>query len=252
MIITPHEFEKMTLLHQKHDFIRIKDGTLYKEISNLTSDPEFIKYLSTLSIPGVILPKELIYYPNKALFGYTMPYISNSLNIEEFMRYKEFLEIDIVKTITTIFHIVEEIHKHFIISDIHNKNFLLTKDKPYIIDCDNGFKFDGIPKDYSILYNIIIDSKVLYTSVLSDNFKTLISMLCFYYRHDFEGDCLNNDIINIFEYLIKVHPSSPFIKYFDYLLEQALKGNCDNINSFDKYIKNLCPPSENTLKRFKL
>lgn len=251
MILTPYEFEKMPKLHQKDDFLRIKGNILYKEISYLTSDPLFISYLSTLYIPGVILPTDLIYLPDKSLFGYTMPFIPDGIDINEYIKYAEYYEIDVVKTILTILQTLEEIHKHFILSDIHNSNFLLTQKCPYIIDCDNGICFESQPKDNSVLYNIRIDGQEVYTSFLSDRLKTLISVLCIYYRFNFENIIFNYDIDYILKKLIERDPTSPFIKYFDYLLEQALKGNYDNINSFDKYIKSLCPPSENTLKRFR-
>lgn len=253
-VIRKSDFLKMKYFDGRF-YMRIKDNKIYKDVTEKTNK-KFIEYLSTIHIPGIILPERLIYDGfSEEFYLYQIPLIKNAVSIREYIHYYEHLQngnfpIDIIATIKEIFRLLDELHKYFIWNDVHNSNFLLTTNRAYLIDFDNSIFLGEEAPEYSAYYDINISSTNINNNIIVDTIKTLISMLSLYYHIDFENAFRSNDITVLLKILEKAEAHPSFIKYLDYLINAEIKGE-STIKPFSLFSTDLTLPSEEELKRIR-
>lgn len=214
LYITEKEFRSMESFNP---YIKIKDNYLYKMLRNLDGFMlEYFHYLVNMpKIDGLIKPNDLI--KDDSIYGYQMDYIPNSQNLTEYLQNPKFY-IDRIQAMRDIFNTLNEIHKSIIIGDVRNANFLLTEDKTYFIDIDEGKKISS-PGALRAYYDIICDGKFVRNRFASDAIKAFVSALSIYYGIDIELHFVRrNDIKDLYSLLKEIKANPIFLYYLDYLI----------------------------------
>ena len=118
----------------------IDDGDVFKnKLATITS---LINYSDILNKLEIILPEKLVAI-NSDLVGFTMPYVDN-FNFEVILRDKSISDskkIEYFKQIGALFEKMKEIRKYtelkdFYLNDVHEGNFIVSKETDKIIAID--------------------------------------------------------------------------------------------------------------------
>lgn len=224
------------------------DDTLYKVIrlNDRENRDDYYLYVNSLkNIPGLVLPIDLI--KDDHIYGYQLPYIADSHNIDELIA-QDTSNLDIIQIITSIFEALNSINKHLVLGDVRNTNILIRNNEAFFIDWDFGKKVNS-QKTLLVCYCIVINKHIIPDSKLSDMLKALLSALSIYYGIDMEKQFSNKDpieLLNILEY-IKANPN--LIDYVKYLIEKA-KNQDNKIDlQFSEVAKHIEPPSKQEKER---
>ena len=223
--------------------------TLYKICDfscydDMPSRIAFLKYISSLeNIPGLVLPINLL--KDSKIFGYEMPYIDGSLNIDELLYYG-FKNIDVKKIIASIFANLSEIHKYFIFNDVRNANILIKGDNAVFIDWDLGIELDSLEKPPTCYYFY-----EYFTSPqkIDDLAKAFISALCLFYHADFEHIIANYGPYDFKQLLISAKINEEIIHCFSEII-LAYKQKRSTIDfDFSGLFESINLPSKREIKR---
>lgn len=208
----------------KKDLYWGPNNTLYKVFripSNSTRD-EYYLYINKLkNISGLVLPLDLIKDGN--IFGYQLSYIPNSNNINEIIQKKD-NNLDIIKTIKSIFLALENIHKHFIIGDIKNSNILIKNNIAYFIDWDMGKKLDS-EENLLVDYRMVFEKHLIMDNKIHDIIKAFICALSLYYEINLERYFANRDLTELLTVLQAIKTNHNFICFLEYLIYNIKKQN---------------------------
>ena len=225
------------------------DNTLYKICSlipNYQKRIEFLKYIFGIeNIPGLLLPTSLLY--DIEIFGYEIPYISGSINIDSYLQ-NPAKDIDINGVITTLFQALDEIHKHFIFGDVRNSNILIKDNKATFIDWDFGIKLGSNDKVFSYYF---INLPTFTPTILDDLTKTFICALCLLYHIDFEKFIMYNSLFSLKNILKNSGASKELINCIN-LIIQAYRKKTNNLTyDFKEIFANITPPSKKEITRIR-
>ena len=226
--------------------------TLYKvcnfesDYNNIPSRVEFLQYVASLkNVPNLVLPIDLL--KDLDIFGYEIPYVDNSTNINEYL-YQEVKDIDIKRVIISLFDSLQEIHKYFIFNDIHNGNILIKDDHVLFVDWDLGIKLDSLeipPTCYSV-YELA--SK---PTQLEDITKALICALCIYYKTDIEIYIESMGIRSLLNFLISINANKEIINCIS-LIISAYKHNQTTIDfDFSEMFESISLPSKKEVRKIR-
>lgn len=224
------------------------DNTLYKVIRKNTNEnrDDFYLYVSSIQdTPGLVLPIDLIKDDN--IYGYQLPFIENSQNVDEFIR-KPKANTDILEVMKSIFTALEQINTHIILGDVRNTNILIKDNGAFFIDWDYGKKISS-KETLLVCYCLALEKTLIPDSKLSDIFKALLSALSIYYGIDLEKYFANKDILNLLEALKTIKSNPILIYYIEYLIEKARMQD-ENIDlKFQEVVDYLELPSQKEKER---
>lgn len=218
------------------------NDTLYKIMRTNSKEnrDDYYLYVSSLTdVEGLVLPIDLIKEDN--IYGYQLPYIAKSQNIDEFIKHPP-KNVDRMAIIKSIFKALESINTHLVLGDIRNTNILIKGNDALFIDWDFG-KRESSKEILLVCYCLAINKKLLPDSKLGDIFKSLLSALCIYYGIDLERYFANKDLIDLLKILKKIKANPNLIYYFEYLIEKFMEKS-DTIDlSFTEIVDYIDPPS---------
>lgn len=224
------------------------DDTLYKVIrlNDRENRDDYYLYVNSLkNIPGLVLPIDLI--KDDHIYGYQLPYIPDSKNIDELLQ-EEKRQLDIIAIMKSIFESLKVINEHLILGDDRNTNILIRNNEAFFIDWDFGKKVNS-QKKLLVCYCIVINKHIIPDSKLSDIFKALLSALSIYYGIDIEDIFSNKDLIKLFEVLKYINANPTLLYYIEYLIEKA-KCQDDNLDlQFSDIAEYITPPSSKEKER---
>ena len=224
------------------------DNTLYKVIrSNYRENrDDYYLYVSNLpDIEGLVLPIDLI--KDDKIFGYQLPYIEGSKNIDEFVK-KPNKDADIMAIIKSIFKALENINVHLVLGDVRNTNILIKGNEATFIDWDYGKKKHS-KETLLVCYCLAIHKRIIPDSKLSDIFKTLLSALSIYYGVDMEEYFANKDLSNLLQILYNINANPNLIYYLEYLIEKFMEHSEDIDLNFSNVVDYIEPPSSKEKER---
>ena len=199
----------------KHNIFWSPEHTLYKICyfpANTQKSIEFLKYIYSLkNVKGLLLPTELLY--DEDIYGYELPYISDSIDIESFLKNPE-KSLDIKAIIRHLFNFLEEIHKYFIFNDIRNANILIKDDTPIFIDWDLGIPI-GATERKTCSYNVFNAS---WNPILEDITKTFICAISIFYKCNFEQVVIYGGLNSFKNLLISLNTNQEIIECLNQII----------------------------------
>ncbi len=204
----------------KHNVYWGPEGTLYKilRLVPTAKRENFYTYVNSLqNIPGLILPIDLL--KDQTIYGYQLPYIEGSQNIDEILK-NPYKHMDIIATIKSMFEAIESIIQYLILCDVRGSNILIKDDKAYFIDWDSGKKLSS-SELLPICYCVAVNKRIIPDSQICDILKTLLSALSIYYGIDMEEYFANKDLTILLEILKSIKANPNLIYFLDYILEKA-------------------------------
>lgn len=223
-------------------------NTLYKVIrSNYHENrDDYYLYVSNLEdIEGLVLPIDLI--KEDKIYGYQLPYIEGSKNIDEFVK-NPTKDADIMAIIKSIFKALENINVHLVLGDVRNTNILVKGNEATFIDWDYGKKKHS-KETLLVCYCLAINKRIIPDSKLSDIFKTLLSALSIYYGIDMEKYFANKDLTDLLEILKSINANPNLIYYFEYLIEKFMEQSDEIDLNFSEVADYIESPSSKEKER---
>lgn len=216
------------------------DDTLYKVIRNNEANDEFYHYVYNLPpILGLVQPLELL--KEQKIYGYQLPFIKDSKNIDELIASNK-SDFDTIAIMKSIFESLKNINKYLVLGDIRNTNILIKDNQALFIDWDFGKKVNS-KKTLLVCYCIVINHHILPDSKFSDTLKALLSSLSIYYNHDFEVSFANKDLLDLLEILTNINANPNLLYYIDYLFDKV-KSNDHHLDlCFTDVAPFITPPS---------
>ena len=224
------------------------NNTLYKIIRTNEKDnrDDFYLYVNSLkNIKGLVLPIDLI--KDEHIYGYQLPYIPDSKNIDELLKRKS-SQLYTIAIMKSIFEAIREINNHLVLGDVRNTNILIHNNTALFIDWDFGKKTTS-KKNLLVCYCIAINKHIVPDSKLSDILKVLLSALSIYYNIDMEKYFSNKDLLDLFKILKYIKANPALLYYIEYLIEKA-KCQDDKLDlQFSDIADYIEPPSSKEIKR---
>lgn len=196
---------------------------------------------------GLVLPTRLLKNEIDVIYGYQMPKIPNSINIDQYISNPN-PEIDILKMIDQLFKLLKIVHRYLIFGDVRNSNILLSENQAYLCDFDfSVLKTQKVIHNSLAYYNLVFDSNGTFyeLSQLSDTIKLLISCLSMYYETSLELLRTNEYISfnEVYELLESINASKHILDYCKSLLNDVHNSKDKASISFREYIPYLTLPS---------
>lgn len=219
------------------------DNTLYKIIKAYDAKPRdnFYIYVNGLrNINGLLLPIDLL--KDDSIYGYQLPFIHDSKNIDEIVNRNDNIELDVIEIMKSIFAALQEINKHLVLGDVRNTNILIKDNHALFIDWENGKRLNS-SKSLLVCYCIVVNKHIVPDSKIGDTLKALLSALSIYYDMDMEGFFANRDLNELLEILQYIKTNPTLLYYVEYLIDKA-KCQDDTIDlQFSDLVSYIMPPS---------